>query len=92
MSEIQNEAYSEALDEIERLEQLNDDLIADKNRITEVAKNAIAERDVEIAQLKTLLASAADALEETLPLIDQTWNHEASARSKLIDELRKAAR
>jgi hypothetical protein len=41
MSEIQDEAYSEAMDEIERLEQFNDALIADKNRITEVAKEEI---------------------------------------------------
>jgi hypothetical protein len=79
---MSDEAYTEAIDEIERLNQLNDDLISDKDRIAEIAKKGLAEKDAEIERLRNeivvlqrnelymegLLFRAADALEHVLPI------------------------
>jgi hypothetical protein len=78
VSEIQDEAYTEAMEEIERLEQLNDDLIADKKRMTEFAKEALTEKDAEISRLKGLLLRAVYALD--------------NGSLAILEEMRKAAR
>ena len=90
MSDIQDEAYTEAMEEIERLEQLNDDLIADKNRITDFAKAAITEKDAEIEQLKSdVIKLYADA--QSWRLLVKRYTCELSSYP-LIDELLQEGR
>lgn len=88
MSEIEDEAYREAIAEIERLEELNEALIREKERITEVAKEAIAERGAEIERLKGLVGGAAEVLEKYNV---KAVPHIAGGRwTDIIAELRKA--
>jgi hypothetical protein len=79
MSDIQDEAYSEAMDEIERLQQLNSSLTADKRLITEAYRSGVA-------KLKSLIVRAADALD----LISAYYPTNEKRRA-LITDLRKAA-
>jgi hypothetical protein len=81
MSEIQDDAYSEALAEIERLKRLLQEL-SSKEAYKEWQRSK-----QEILDMKSLLSCAADALEN--------WHtgqqFEPPPEVKLIAELRKAA-
>lgn len=85
MSEIEDEAYTEAMEEIRRLEELNDRLVEDKNRMTEVAREALKVKAHEIEGLKKDRMVAAIALE--------IWIGEASAPNtrELITQLRRGS-
>ena len=80
MSEIQNEAYKEALQEIEKLRLENSELMEEMLVYTGLC-GQMHRQHARIEQFKSLLIRAADALES-----DPSETH-----SQLVQELRKAA-
>ena len=80
MSEIHDEAYTEARQEIEKLQLENSELKEGMLFYTGLA-GQMHKMDARIKQLKSLLSRAADALE----------NGSSETPFQLIQELRKAA-
>ena len=79
MSEIHNEAYTEARQEIEKLRLHNSELMEEMLFYTGLA-GQMHKMDARIKQLKSLLNRAADALE----------SGSSETHFQLIQELRKA--
>jgi hypothetical protein len=77
MSDIQDEAYTEAMDEIKALRRRLEDMMADRSE-------GLSVRDAEIKRLRALLLLAADALEKHSIAI-------AGEVRDVIAELRKVA-
>ena len=80
MSEINDEAYTEARQEIEKLRLDNSELMEEMLFYTGLA-GQMHKMDAKVEQLKSLLNRAADALE----------NSSSETHLQLIQELRKAA-
>jgi hypothetical protein len=79
MSEIKNDAYTEALQEIERLPEENSQLMEDMLVYTGLA-GQMHRQQARMEQLKILLTRAADALEKSA----------GGGDSQLVQELRMA--
>jgi hypothetical protein len=84
MSKIQDEAYSEALAEIERLKVQHEEMLLKHAREQNIALSTLETALKQIERHKALLTRAADALEWPGQLLQSDFR-------KLIDELRKAA-
>jgi hypothetical protein len=80
MSEIKDEAYAKALQEIEKLRLKHSELMDELLSYTGLP-GQMQKIDVKIKQLKSLLIRAADALEDGPP----------ETHLQLVQELRKAA-
>jgi protein subunit release factor A len=88
MSDIQEEAYSEAMDEIERLK----DKIRGLEKLNQMTdEEVIMQLKAEIAQLKSLLTRAAEALEDEFGSPNDPAYGIKGPVHELISELRKAA-
>jgi len=86
---IQDEAYSEAMDEIKRLKAQHKEMLLKHAREQGVALSALETALKKIELVNALLTRAADALENCLPALNAGVLKITS--EALITELRKAA-